>query len=370
MKSILHLSNVRITNIALCLFAILLSIGIVEYALRQINIEGLSGKRIHIGTLNSSFFILPEQVVDITGINFEFTIGDCYPSNANSFSQFKIINPDDGKPWYCVLYDKKQRREGYNPDRKRQIAIVGDSFVFGDGVKDKDTLGYLLNTMSVQINFQNWGQSGANIDDIVAQCKEIIKSVPKVDEVIYFYNLNDVRMSEEIRAHQNNIIDFQNIRWAKDEQQYSPVGKVLSKSALFSLARKAWVLQRESFLTVRNYQDMYLSQKNQREFLLTMDDIRSIKDMLEAQGISFRVIIYPILYKDMLGRYPFESIHTTIIKACNELGVSCLDGYEPFRKDYSLKKFTVHPLDYHPNGLSNRKIVHYIYQKGFMTILD
>lgn len=366
MKTSTNLPISTLKNITLCLFAILLSIGIAEYALRQINIEGLSGKRIRIGTFNSKYYILPEQVVDISGQDFEFTMGDCYPSDTSGFSQIQIINSDDGKLLYCVLYDKKQRRQGYNPDRKEQMAIVGDSFVFGDGVMEQDTLGYILNTRYVKINFQNWGQRGANIDEIVKKCSEIIKSSPKVDEVIYFYNLNDVRMSADIRVQQKDIIDFQNIRWSKYEQQYTPVEKVLSKSALFALLRKVWVLKKESFLTVRNYQDMYLSEKNQRGFIATMDNIRAMKDMLETQGISFRVIIYPILYKDMLGRYPFESIHTTIMKACHERGVSCLDGYGPFINYYSLKKFTVHPLDYHPNGLSNRKIVNYMYQSNFI----
>ena len=251
MKTSTESPHSPLKNFVLCLFAILLSIGIAEYALRRINIEGFSGHRIHIGTLNSSIFILPEQVVDIAGKDFEYTMGDCYPSDTSGFSQFQIINPDDGKRWYCVLYDKKQRRQGYNPNRKRQVAIVGDSFVFGNGVKEKDTLGYILNARYIQINFQNWGQSGANIDEVVGQCKEIIESAPKVDEVIYFYNLNDVRMSEEIRARQNNIIDFQNIRWSKDEQQYTPVEKMLLKSALFSLFRQVWVIKRDSSLTVR-----------------------------------------------------------------------------------------------------------------------
>ena len=56
-----------------------------------------------------------------------------------------------------------------------------------------------------------------------------------------------------------------------------------------------------------------MSEKNRKEFISTMDNIRSMKEMLEAQGISFRVIIHPLLYKDMLGRYPFESIHSTIL---------------------------------------------------------
>jgi hypothetical protein len=268
------------------------------------------------------------------------------------------------------LYECKQRRQGYNPDRKRQIAIVGDSFVFGIGVKETDTLGYMLNKYYPKINFQNWGKEGANIDDVVGQCKEIIKSVPVVKEVIYFYNLNDVRKSGMVsHQHYKLIINFQDIHWSIDENRHGTLVKILlKKSALFSLARKVWLINRESFLTIQNYKDMYLSENNRREFLSTMDDIRSIKDMLAARGISFRMIIYPFAYKDMLGRYPFEQIHNVIISECHKRGVTCLDGYEPFKSYYSMKRFAVHPLDYHPNGLSNRELVDYIHNNN--VIID
>jgi hypothetical protein len=219
-----------------------------------------------------------------------------------------------------------------------------------------------------KINFQNWGTGGANIDTVVKQCKNIIESVPAVEEVIYFYNLNDVRMSKTVSSQQKLIMDFQNVRWLNDEQRYGSLVKVLSKSALFSSARNACVIKWDSSLTVQNYKDMYFSENNRQKFLSTMDDIRLIKDMLAARGISFRMIIYPLLYKDMLGRYPFEQIHEVIISECHKRGVTSLDGYIPFKSYYSMKRFAVHPLDYHPNGLSNRELVDYIHNNN--VIID
>jgi hypothetical protein len=111
---------------------------------------------------------------------------------------------------------------------------------------------------------------------------------------------------------------------------------------------------------------MYLSESNRQEFLSTMDEIRSIKDTLAARGISFRMIIYPLLYKDLLGRYPFEQIHEVITSECQKRGVICLDGYVPYKSYYSMKRFAMHPLDYHPNGLSNLDLVDYIHKKDFI----
>ncbi len=78
------------------------------------------------------------------------------------------------------------------------------------------------------------------------------------------------------------------------------------------------------------------------------------------QGIKFYVVIYPLFYKDRLGRYPFNDIHRRLMDACAEQGITCFDAYQPFKKYYSLKRFIVHPVDYHPNGLANRVIVDYL----------
>ncbi len=81
------------------------------------------------------------------------------------------------------------------------------------------------------------------------------------------------------------MIDFQNARWYQDKVRHGAITNILSSSALFSLIRKVWVINRESFLTVQNYKDMYLSELNRQAFLSTMDDIRSVEDMLAAWNI-------------------------------------------------------------------------------------
>lgn len=354
-------------NIALSIFVLAVCIGIAEYVLRSVTIEGLSGHKMYLGEVDSHFNIALKPYAVVEGKVFVYDRGHCYPSDPTGYLPLKVVNPYDGKYWHCVLYDKEQRRQGYNPARKRQIAIVGDSFVFGQGVKESDTLGYILNDTYPQINFQNWGKFNANIIDVAEKCKEIISSVPAVEEVVYFYNLNDVLMSEKVRSRQKSIIDFQNVRWSDDEQRKSPLVNMLSKSALFSLVRKACVIKWESILTTQNYKDMYLSESNRKEFLSTMDNIRSIKDSLAEHGISFRVVIYPLMHKDMLGRYPFAPIHQAVINECQKRNVACLDGYAPFESYYSMKRFAVHPVDYHPNGLSNRLLVNYIHKKNFIT---
>jgi hypothetical protein len=368
MRYINRKGNILI-NIVLCLCAFMLAVSFAEYTLRKMDIEGLSGNKIFLGMsgFNYSLSLWPYMVKD--GKILEFTLGNCYPSDAAGYFPVKAVNPFDGKALHCVLYDIAQRRQGFNPERKRQIALVGDSFTFGEGVKEEDTLGYLLNEQYPEVNFQNRGKRGAMIYDVTRLCKEVIESRPAVEEVIYFYNLNDVRMSQQVSVMQRDIItDMQNIRWEKDNEGQPPSIPFLARSALFLTARKVWIINRESSRTIQNYRDMYLSDNNRQEFLSTMDDIKFIKDMLAGHGISFRMVIYPLIYKDILGRYPFAQIHEVIMNECRKRNVTCLDGYQPFKDHYSMKKFAVHPLDYHPNGLSNKLLVDYLRERDFIEV--
>lgn len=343
--------------------------GVAEYALRKINIEGLSGYKLYVGEIDSRiYFSQQPNYRDRGGKLNGFDLGNCYPSNPNGTLPLTAINPYDGNYCYCVLYDVGQRPRGYHPERKRQMAIVGDSFVYGNGVQKESTLGYFLNEQYPEINFQNWGKKGADIDAVVSLCKSNMASVPEVEGVIYFFNLNDVRMSEQISARHKDIInDFQNVRWDNDKRGGRPPNRLFARSALLSTAGKVWLINRESSRTIQNYRDMYLSENNRRELISTMDEIRSIQDRLTARGISFRVVIYPLIYKDILGRYPFGQIHEIIMNECRKRGVACLDGYAPFKSYYSMKKFAVHPLDHHPNGLSNKLLVDYLRERTFIT---
>lgn len=199
-------------NIALCLCTIILCVGVAEYTLRKIDIEGLSGNKMYMKKFgNSAYHIIPAPGLIIKGITCRYDSGNCYPSDSTGLLPITAANPTDGKYWHCVTYDTKKRIEGRNPNRKKQIALVGDSFVFGEGVKETDTLGFLLNEKYTKINFQNWGIRGIDIGHVVEQCKKIVESEPAVDDVIYFYNLNDVQPLSIKSLKTIKIIDFQNI---------------------------------------------------------------------------------------------------------------------------------------------------------------
>jgi len=262
---------------------------------------------------------------------------------------------------YCIVYDCQKRREGFFSRRTVEVAIVGDSFVFGEGVKEEDTLGYLLSSKFSKANFKNYGSTGANIEGVFNIVSQVLEE-KKIKDIIYFYNLNDILTSPEIAAKQKFIVDFQNIRWFNVKRPHNFFTGILSKSNIYHLVEDSIILHQESGLTIKNYLDMYFSPANLNELKRTINLLISMNNRSKGKGVNFRIVIYPLLYKDIFGRYPFVSIHEFLKDICKKNQIPCIDAYPAFEKYRSLKNFTVHPVDYHPNGFANKIVVEYLSQ--------
>ena len=160
---------------------------------------------------------------------------------------------------------------------------------------------------------------------------------------------------------QKFINDFQNIRFNNIYETYpGAITNLLSRSKLINFIGKTIILQIESKHTIDYYSDAYFDFSNDGELNQTIKMIVSANKNLKGKNKSFQIIIYPLFYKNLLGKYPFIKIHNLLLNICKENNISCIDLYPAFDKYYSLKKFTVHPIDYHPNEFANSLIVDYL----------
>lgn len=292
--------------------------------------------------------------------------GNCYTSNPRHYFPATVTVQETGRPLYCIFYDVAKRRRGYFPERINEAALVGDSFVFWEGLKEEDTLGYLLGTAYPQLNFRNFGRSGANIAVVQKTVTGILEEQPAVRQIIYFYNINDVLVSETLAKQEKRITDFENIRWIRRRPAQNPLIRLLERSTLLSLIERTFILQRESALTVSNYRAMYTPGMNKEALEKTTQTLIAIQKQAREKGVRFSVVIYPLLYKDILGRYPFAFIHAWVKRTCDAHNIPCIDVYPALQQSYSLKEFTVHPIDYHPNGQANKRVAAYLKTHAFI----
>lgn len=286
--------------------------------------------------------------------------GHCYPYYRGTSLPLRRIDPNSGRDAACVLYDPAARARGFFPERRDLFLVVGDSFAFGEGVPDTETLGYLLGEKVQQFNFITYGLPGADVSFVANAMKTAFETHPDIRNVLYFYNLNDVLMSKKIAGEQKFIVDFQNVRWFNTDAPSSAFRRILEKSAALRLLERAVVLRRESALTVRNYRDMYDAGKNGQKLAETFETLASMNKFAAGRGAALTVVIYPLLYRELSGEYPFRDIHRTIEAFCVKYGVTCVDGLGAFDAVGDIRSLIVHPLDYHPNATANRLMVDYL----------
>lgn len=305
----------------------------------------------------------------------QYHLAHCYTSPPRYTNPITIVDPTSEAKLYCLTYNPTKRRKGFFPERKKHIVIVGDSFTFGEGVEDHNTLGYLLAQQYPDINVRNISWPGMNIGAVHNNIAKTIQSDHEVKEIIYFYNLNDVLQGDAVCPPQNNIIDLQNIRYRNapiysgnaPQPSYTICAKLWHESVFGILLTRLNLRRTQTRLTIANYNDMYTASINKDELQKTIAFFRQMRDITQQHNIPFQVVIYPLLYKNSLAQYPFVGIHSFLAEQLKTLGIPCLDGYNAFKGSWSLKKFTVHQVDFHPNGRANQRLIKYIKKQHFLN---
>ena len=245
--------------------------------------------------------------------------------------------------------DNIARMQGSAPGRPKEAAIVGDSFAIGEGVTEKDSLGWTLGREFPEHNFRNFGRSGIDAITVAEIVDEkVLPEKDRIKNVIYFYNLNDIPHVWPADAR----LDLENVSY----HDISFSSRLAGKSTLLNLVKRAFIMQTQSGRSVRVYIDIYFNPANieNTEYVLNLFD--KMNTALCSKGMKLHVVIYPLLHKTVTGRYPLQPIHDFIARRCREANISCTDGAKAFDGCYLMSRLRVNPADYHPNGEANRRI--------------
>ncbi len=117
---------------------------------------------------------------------------------------------------HCIIHDTSPsslrrviRPEKYNSS----LALIGDSFAFGQGVRDTETYGFFL-ARELQAEIINFSNMGADLKRIFKQFKKALSEDKKCNftRIIYLFVLNDPLMSPKLRKKQAYINDLMNYR--------------------------------------------------------------------------------------------------------------------------------------------------------------
>jgi hypothetical protein len=276
---------------------------------------------------------------------------------------FKLVFPDNPRGYFgpgnaVLMTINSQGLRGdevtqQKPAGTYRILGIGDSFAFGEGVKDEDTflhrLQVRLNTNGSGPRYQvlNAGVQGYNTRDEVINLEYRWASF-QPDLVIIVFYINDAYRDTTIlnRGQELGIYDM-------------PTG--LAKcSYLWDIAQHRYRSYHAAKEVENFYQMQYFS--DPKTFFDSPGTFRvdwpvcaaSLERATQiAQKHKFRLglVMFPELYKLKHG-YPFERIHQLVGETCGRLNIPFLDLLDTFR-GRGPESLWVHPSNHHPNEIAH-----------------
>ena len=300
---------------------------------------------------------------------------DCYPSDPRGYFDIDLRDAATLEKYRSLglaRLDEAARRTPYAVERRYssqqfrspeigphrpgvvRVAVIGDSFTEGMGVKEEDTyarvLHRLLNTGAESGHWEvfNCGRRGYDFPALHDLFETVLSLQP--DVVIYGMVLNDAVRSEAFQARQAYLNDWilDRGRMVRDEDEGRLRPLDLRLSAFVRDRLESYRVGRDS---TRWYRDMY-GEPNREGWERTQAYLRAMNGEAQARGGRFLVASWPLLV-GLQGRYPFADVSETIGRFCLSAGIARHDLLSALygRADQSL---WVHPVDHHPNETAHR----------------
>lgn len=232
-----------------------------------------------------------------------------------------------------------------------RIAVIGDSFVMGEGVLEEQAYAAVLSDVlrdgdpPRRLEVLNFGISGANIAHVLERLEGLVLSYAP-DLIIYGLTVNDI----ELDGYRTTI-DAQTI--ARQRALYGRFAQ--SRSHLLRLLWPRWVSFR---IGLRPPPGTYLYEvlENYENNPQVWSNFTAALDRLAAIGrqrqIPVVVFIHPILAYTR-AFHPFMTVYERIAAAVTERGMLAVDGF-PAVAGRQTESLWVSPDNPHPNALAHR----------------
>lgn len=247
-----------------------------------------------------------------------------------------------------VLYEtnRLRLRSPERPQRKPpgvfRVAVLGDSYVMGDGVLMEETYAARLERELPSIaphrftyEVVNTGMSGLDAAHAVARYAELGVAYDP-DLAVYGFTINDIEGPNYRKT----------ARAGPD-----PYGVESSRLALWRLIGPGWVAIREAYFPPPESwahelrQNYFENEAAWRDFTASIDRLGKIDS---ARGICTVLFIHTHLVT-LNALHPFQSIYEKVAAAGRERGFHVIESFPAFRGK-SERALWVSPYDSHPNA--------------------
>jgi hypothetical protein len=235
-----------------------------------------------------------------------------------------------------------------------RIAIVGDSFTFGQGIPDDARLSNLLekrlNEGDRSHEVLNFGISGAEtIDEIKTLKRYVLPSHP--DFVILQWFVNDIDDHTTAHFRPMPLIPSKTL-----------VSMLRRRSALYYLLNHEWEMLQTSLGRGGDTVLTRFREPDQRYAQRYATLLGQFITTVQSSGVPIAILIYPQL-ADVHGipaDYPEADVLDFVMHVCADHNITCLDLRQVFAGVEPSNRLWANRMDAHPGRLAHEMVADYV----------
>jgi hypothetical protein len=230
-------------------------------------------------------------------------------------------------------------------DRYR-IAVVGDSFTWGQGVEAEERFSNRMESfLGPAYEVFNFGRPGNNLPEHLDVLRQALPIAPNF--VLLQLYINDFETAVMKRPQPRPLLPRETDRSFR------------RRFVTYDLLSKQWALLQETVGLCESYPGYMarnLLDPNAPNAIETMASLHRIVDEAAAAGVPMGIVIFPA-YDRMSTRgahYPFGYLHERIKMFCTDTKTPCLDLLPVLSQVPDPRTLWVSPFDAHPSAATHR----------------
>lgn len=227
-----------------------------------------------------------------------------------------------------------------------RIAAVGDSFTYGNGIRQEDRYSDLLQSeLPAHFEVLNFGVPGANTPEHRERVSWLLKGL-QPDFILVQWYVND--MEDDDAAGRPTFRPLIPLRALHEWLSVN--------SALYTVANMQWADTQVALGMTVSYPDYLkrrLADPNSHDSQVDRKNLTAMIDSAQRAGVPIGMVLFPDTAGDMNEKYPFGYLHDRVLGICAERGITCLDLRKDFAQIHDRRTLWASRLDHHPSARAN-----------------
>src|SRR5690606_15751071 len=229
------------------------------------------------------------------------------------------------------------------PPEVYRIAVVGDSFIYGQGILESermtDRLEQRLNAAGTHFEVLNFGDSGANYERNTSNT-ELAITAARPDFVLLSWYQNDVVDPDGPKLHQH-ALGWKLHRWLNPH------------SALYSVANEAFA-RLQSATGIANYAAGLAEYGGAGPWAeRAQDRLRALLEVPRRHGVPAAMILWRQPAEATVALAEEVGLIDRVLAVCAERNIACLDLGPALAPHAAGDRLILNRFDTHPNGRAN-----------------